>query len=307
MKQFILLLSVLAVCLIDFSGCRKKDDNPIGPDTTAVGTSFVSGYVSFSAFVNNTGFKKYTGTLDLSGVTVQIINTSIRTLTDAKGYWELPNLDSGVYIIQFTKKGYDTAFVENLAVKNHDTIYIGKTPARWFGVQLNEIIIGTIINTVAQIEKTVKIIDMIDSTRFDTNYRLINSFEIQFSGEEQNIRDKNPDYPYDICYTINNSPTVDMSKFPIASNTLLQDFRADHSVWDFMINDNSNMISRNGRYSITEFLGSPLIYDYSEKSKGQLYLHIVPIWLQWHRESIQSGVVESHKRGNVVSIPIEWK
>jgi len=47
---------------------------------------------------------------------------------------------------------------------------------------------------------------------------------------------------------------------------------------------------------------------YRLSENEQLYLHIVPIWRQWARKDPYTFLsTDSEKRGDVVSIPIQWK
>lgn len=318
MKIIVVLTVVFSVCLIDFTGCRNNGDNPINPiDSTATGASVLSGKVFLG------GFSNYTDTIgDFSGTSIQLLNTTKQTLTDAKGYWKIQNLDSGTYTIQFSRQGYDTLIIKNVVLKLKDSIYIGWTGAvgnKWGNVALSEQITGTIVGSSAQIEtKVFEEKDPRDTDRVmyrDTTYSFSGKIGIDFPGLGSSVRDKNSyDYDgnYDICYTITNLPTVNLSKFPISKHYLRGMFDAEIS-WDVLLLRSRSKVNKSGVYSITQ-LRDQSISELAKKNGyrlseiEQLYLHIVPIWRQWARKDPYTFLsTDSEKRGDVVSIPIQWK
>ncbi len=320
MKTIVALAIFLTVCTLDFTGCRKNDDNPIGSDSTATGKSFVAGYVALSLFEYNLGLQKYTGPLDFSGASIEVVNTPIKTYSDVKGYWQLTGLDAGAYTLLITKPGFDTIVVPDIVVKKNDSIFLGKRENRWDKVGINEIITGTILHPVAQFKTIVDTIIRETGVKLDTNglkkdtsykydYRFSGSFEVQFSGTEANKLEKNPFYPYDVCCTINSSPTMDMSMYPLIAYNLLHKIAREPEnkvVWDLSIDGDTTKRRLSGKYTLTDLRFSPSISDRALLPKQQLYLHILPIYLQWFHENGGSNL-GFYKRGQVMSIPIQVK
>lgn len=69
-----------------------------------LGGNHLLGQIKFQGSI----YDKQTG-LPLSGVEVSIRNTSINTLTNREGYFELPDMEAGVYYLGFNKEGYYSA------------------------------------------------------------------------------------------------------------------------------------------------------------------------------------------------------
>ncbi|MFN8360339.1 MAG: carboxypeptidase-like regulatory domain-containing protein [Candidatus Kapaibacterium sp.] len=321
MKYLSVLLLVVSVAIIDFTGCRNKDDNPVGPiDSTMTGTSTLSGRVILPPYMFN-----YADTGDFSGVKIEVLNTQYHTKSDKNGRWQIQKLDSGIYSIQFTKQGYDTVLIRNMKLKNTDSIFVGKTGISgepWGDVVLNELITGTIPSSTAQIVATVvkEYKDPKDSTKVvyrEMSYDFSAIIGIGLHGLQVKTWDqlifRNTVF-YNIWYCLTNTPTIDVSTIPIMARGSALEVALDTTRrWKFVYdNTKPERFSKTGVYTIPFFNDENIStiadrYKYDLSNKEQLYLHIIPTWRQMGREDYNISNYEYWKRGDVVSIPIQWK
>jgi hypothetical protein len=54
--------------------------------------------------------------IDHSGIKVEILETDLIAYTDALGYYEINDIPGGMYSVQMTAPGYDTAMIESLSI-----------------------------------------------------------------------------------------------------------------------------------------------------------------------------------------------
>ncbi|MEP7235495.1 MAG: carboxypeptidase-like regulatory domain-containing protein [Ignavibacteriota bacterium] len=129
MKNIILFLSALSILV--FISCRDDDDDMVG---TKPGT--ISGTVML---IDSTGL----AFADFSGVTIQLENTAIQTISDVDGGWHLKNVPAGIYTIRASKLGFGNVrefgfqFVGNGELNKNGPYVLGIPPS--FGVSLNSV------------------------------------------------------------------------------------------------------------------------------------------------------------------------
>ncbi len=91
------LLSSIVFIAAAIIGC-KGPDGPAGPAGPVL-TGTLTGYVQL---IQSDG----TPPKNQSGVNVALTGTSISTTTDSTGKWTISNLQTGTYVIDYTKTGY---------------------------------------------------------------------------------------------------------------------------------------------------------------------------------------------------------
>lgn len=106
-------ITALLVLAVAVSAC-SKDKSSIDE---VVGSDNISGYVSL--------YDEGVGKVDDSGMTVTVegVTPAVSAVTDAKGYFILPELRYGTYTLVYSKSGYGTYKRHNVA----HTVELGGT------------------------------------------------------------------------------------------------------------------------------------------------------------------------------------
>lgn len=128
MKAFFLVILSLVVAL----GSCSIDDIPTKPNNSKVNSNGIITGMAYVAYYD--GWFKYNN----ADIQVSLLGTTITTKTDSMGRWTLRNVDSGTYIIRFTKAGhYDTSYAYRVYSNGIDSVYLKEviTDTMWVGVQ----------------------------------------------------------------------------------------------------------------------------------------------------------------------------
>jgi len=110
---------------------HRQSDSQIDPLAPSSGT--VKAYVpEVSMFFSTAGLGTIAGNVTCEGapaggVTVQIVDATRKTTTDAAGNYALPYLIPGTYALNFTKFGFTDSFVENITVVGDETTTVNTT------------------------------------------------------------------------------------------------------------------------------------------------------------------------------------
>ncbi|MDD5673400.1 MAG: carboxypeptidase-like regulatory domain-containing protein [Chitinivibrionales bacterium] len=107
-KSLLSLGLFVAVGSLALTGCGSQ--GPAGPKLTGA----ISGFVTL---VNADGSQP----ADRSGVAVTLEGLSSTATTDVNGFWSIPNLETGIYTIDYNKAGYGSS-------KTVQTQFIGGGP-----------------------------------------------------------------------------------------------------------------------------------------------------------------------------------
>lgn len=99
LKQHLKSLLFLLTCLLFAYGC-KGSDGAAGP----TGPSLSGSLVGFAYLYDVNGIRA----TDNSGITVSIEGQTATATTNSAGKWVLPNLQTGIYTLVFSKAGYGT-------------------------------------------------------------------------------------------------------------------------------------------------------------------------------------------------------
>jgi hypothetical protein len=112
MKNALFIIVVLCIAL---AGCSE---DPIVSTTSVYGKD--SSNVQGHAYLLNVFGERI---VDHSGITVMLEGTTISTLTDSNGYWELKNVPNDTYVVGFEKDEYVKMKRYNLQLVGSGTYY----------------------------------------------------------------------------------------------------------------------------------------------------------------------------------------
>ncbi|GAB1429611.1 hypothetical protein MASR2M18_04430 [Ignavibacteria bacterium] len=195
MKAFFLVILSLVVALVSCS----IDDIPTKPNNSKVnGNGIITG-MAYVAYYD--GWFKYNNV----DIQVSLLGTTITTKTDSMGRWTLRNVDSGTYIIRFTKAGpYDTSYAYRVYSNGIDSVYLKEviTDTMWVGVQktggdVRELPPNLSVSACTTFVKenirmdTATIQGQLQHF-YDTTYTWTGSFTIEVSAANSTLNDKIP-------------------------------------------------------------------------------------------------------------------
>lgn len=266
---------------------------------------------------------------NLENSRVELLGTNLSTLTNERGDWVLRGVDSGTYTLRFTRPGCDTFEIRNMHTNGNDSVY-----ATWMlffddddireqrfvdlmehtmDLRLTSVNAGITAKTYERIYRHDSVIIRVDR---DTTYSFGAQINLSSTGPRTVVAEETP---YQIAYIVNEKATMTKADLPNDSVLFITPERGG---WWRIDENNMTMKATNGIHTLSGLGGqSESVVEYFTRRKlplkigAQLYLHVFPIWVGSNRQIeytdrgiiIRGGGGQDRARGDVMTIPIEWK
>jgi hypothetical protein len=327
MKKINLILVIVFILLIS---CSKKDD-PIKPNNKeGNGTSILYGTVTPWGLINR--FSNSVWDSKQAGIKVEVVGTTISSMTDGYGEFILRGLDSGVYSIRFSKKNYETLQIDSIYSNGIDSTKIkyilkdslGNTRIYDEISLLENTPIIEIINAIANAKEEIWVDTLAGhGVKYDTTYSFQASFSINL---QSNIKETQDSLPVGCLIRITNKSTVESTEKSSAfyggniplNNGWLGYYGHTYLTKPVYTGTRDFTLARSEGKGFYADLPITLesfskIGNYQIKKTEQLYLHIIPIVNELkrvqhsNRFSTWFTFEVQYKFGELKTIPIVWK